>query len=284
VPPPPCLITNEMTERPASYPSSTSSSSSMLQYASQHHRHERHGHSPTPDPQDHSTHADPCNHTPGPVPKFPTRLRYLANQFNIYRRIVFRQLAGPGRQRQDGVFHLRGCRALVVAVVTYQQGMHKQYLAEAQQAVTGISAGLPTSPTGPSSSACTTPVSVGAGGGPVRQAAVTYALAQRGKPYVWGATGPNGFGLTSAAYRSAGVTIPRTAGEQMRSTARIQPGQEGPGDLVFTELSGNDAGHVLMVVSVSGGTMTLVEAPHTGDVVKTITLSDAGAVLGRVKV
>ena len=44
--------------------------------------------------------------------------------------------------------------------------------------------------------------------------AVAYALAQRGKPYRWGAEGPDAFdcsGLTWAAWRAAGVAIPRTA-------------------------------------------------------------------------
>jgi hypothetical protein len=48
--------------------------------------------------------------------------------------------------------------------------------------------------------------------------AVAFALAQRGKPYRWGAEGPHAFdcsGLTWAAWRAAGVTIPRTAAGQL---------------------------------------------------------------------
>src|SRR5215212_5169024 len=47
------------------------------------------------------------------------------------------------------------------------------------------------------------------------QVAVDTALAQQGKPYAWGGSGPNSYdcsGLTSSAYRAAGVTLPRTSG------------------------------------------------------------------------
>src|SRR5829696_1262625 len=53
--------------------------------------------------------------------------------------------------------------------------------------------------------------------GPVARAAVRWALAQLGDPYRWGATGPDTFdcsGLTSSAYRAAGVGIPRVSQAQ----------------------------------------------------------------------
>ncbi|MER7544770.1 NlpC/P60 family protein [Spirillospora sp. NPDC127506] len=101
--------------------------------------------------------------------------------------------------------------------------------------------------------------------------AIAYARAQLGKPYVWGATGPGAFdcsGLTYAAYRAAGVDIPRVSGAQWRQGPRVPHGREQPGDLVFFNsgpgTSTSNPGHVGLVVG--GGKM--VAAPHTGTVVQ----------------
>ncbi|MEU3740710.1 NlpC/P60 family protein [Streptomyces sp. NPDC032198] len=67
-------------------------------------------------------------------------------------------------------------------------------------------------------------------------AAVSYAYKALGSPYVWGATGPNAFdcsGLTQAAYRSAGVDLPRTTYAQIAAGERVPRSQLRPGDLVF---------------------------------------------------
>ncbi|AWW38038.1 C40 family peptidase [Streptomyces cadmiisoli] len=67
-------------------------------------------------------------------------------------------------------------------------------------------------------------------------AAVSYAHQKLGSPYVWGATGPNAFdcsGLIQAAYRSAGVSLPRTTYAQIDSGRRVSRSELLPGDLVF---------------------------------------------------
>ncbi|MFF0137483.1 NlpC/P60 family protein [Streptomyces sp. NPDC005227] len=66
--------------------------------------------------------------------------------------------------------------------------------------------------------------------------AVAFAYAKLGSPYVWGATGPNAFdcsGLTQAAYRSAGVSLPRTTYSQINAGQRVSRSELQPGDLVF---------------------------------------------------
>ena len=92
--------------------------------------------------------------------------------------------------------------------------------------------------------------------------AVAYALAQRGKPYRWGAEGPQAFdcsGLTWAAWRSAGVAIPRTAQAQLDGLPRARGGLR-PGDLVVYASSGPSRRHVAMVVAPS----LMVEALGAG--------------------
>lgn len=92
--------------------------------------------------------------------------------------------------------------------------------------------------------------------------AVSFALAQRGKPYRWGAEGPSAFdcsGLTWAAWRAAGVTIPRTAAGQLAGLPWVQ-GRLQPGDLLVYRTSGPTRRHV--AIAVGGGRM--VEAPRAG--------------------
>jgi cell wall-associated NlpC family hydrolase len=92
--------------------------------------------------------------------------------------------------------------------------------------------------------------------------AVAFALAQRGKPYRWGAEGPGAYdcsGLTWAAWRAAGVTIPRTAAGQLAGLPPVRDRLQ-PGDLVVYRSDGPSRRHVAMVVS--GGRM--VEALRGG--------------------
>jgi cell wall-associated NlpC family hydrolase len=102
-----------------------------------------------------------------------------------------------------------------------------------------------------------------AGGDDARAArAVAFALAQRGKPYRWGAEGPDAFdcsGLTWAAWRSAGVAIPRTAASQLAGLPRVQGGLR-PGDLLIYRSDGPSGRHVAMVV----GPGRMVEALGRG--------------------
>lgn len=170
------------------------------------------------------------------------------------------------------------------AWTTWTSGTYRQYLPQAQTSVAQLGGATPVASPTP----CLSTTTAGPGGGPTRQAAVNYALDQLGKPYQWGATGPDSYdcsGLVWAAYRSAGVMLPRTAGEQMQASSIIPPpNQAQTGDLLFSHVTPTDAGHVKIVISVSGGFAHTVQAPQTGDVVKLSDVPLIGAVVGRVRV
>ncbi|TDD87376.1 hypothetical protein E1293_08160 [Actinomadura darangshiensis] len=84
---------------------------------------------------------------------------------------------------------------------------------------------------------------------------IAFAMAQRGKPYVFGATGPDAWdcsSLVQAAYAAAGLTIPRTTFSQWPFGVRVPNSQARPGDLVFFNsgpgTSNNHPGHVGLVI------------------------------------
>jgi cell wall-associated NlpC family hydrolase len=92
------------------------------------------------------------------------------------------------------------------------------------------------------------------------QAAVDAALSQVGKPYQWGASGPDSYdcsGLTMWAWGQAGVSLPHNSGAQYSATPRVAQGDWQPGDLLFY---GSPIHHVAMYI----GNGQMVEAPYTG--------------------
>lgn len=98
----------------------------------------------------------------------------------------------------------------------------------------------------------------------VAQQAIAFARNQLGKPYVWGATGPDSYdcsGLTQAAYKAAGISLPRTTWEQVKVGTRVSEADLQPGDLIFFY---SDISHVGLYI----GNGEMIHAPHTGTVVK----------------
>ncbi|NUS16654.1 MAG: glycoside hydrolase, partial [Streptomyces sp.] len=109
-------------------------------------------------------------------------------------------------------------------------------------------------------------------------AAIAYAFEQLGKPYQWGAVGPDSFdcsGLTSQAWAHAGVHIPRTAEEQWAKLPHVPMSLLRPGDLVIYFAG---ASHVALYI----GNGQVVQAPHTGSQVKISPIA-ANPILGAVR-
>ncbi|MDT0428119.1 MULTISPECIES: C40 family peptidase [Streptomyces] len=100
--------------------------------------------------------------------------------------------------------------------------------------------------------------------------AVAFAYGALGKPYVWGATGPDSFdcsGLTQAAWRAAGVSLPRTTYSQINAGNRVSRSELAPGDLVFFY---SGISHVGMYIG--GGQM--IHAPRPGAPVRVAPISE----------
>lgn len=110
------------------------------------------------------------------------------------------------------------------------------------------------------------------------EAALRYAVEQIGKPYEWGAEGPDTYdcsGLTSEAWGYAGQTVPRTSQEQWDQLERVPLSELRPGDLVvyFPE-----ATHVALYL----GDGMVIHAPRPGATVKVSPLA-ANPILGAVR-
>lgn len=99
--------------------------------------------------------------------------------------------------------------------------------------------------------------------------AIAAAESKLGKPYVWGATGPNSFdcsGLMQYAYEKAGEDLPRTSAAQSKVGDKVSMDDLKPGDLIFLY---SPVSHVVMYV----GNGKVIEAPNSGEDVRYTPLS-----------
>jgi cell wall-associated NlpC family hydrolase len=98
-----------------------------------------------------------------------------------------------------------------------------------------------------------------------RDQAISFARAQLGEPYLWGATGPSSWdcsGLTQGALAAAGVSLPHYSVAQYYAGTPIPVGDARSGDLLFWSSNGAPSGihHVALYL----GDGDFIEAPHTG--------------------
>jgi cell wall-associated NlpC family hydrolase len=101
------------------------------------------------------------------------------------------------------------------------------------------------------------------------EAAVKFATAQLGKPFVWGGNGPHGYdcsGLIHAAFRHAGISLPRIANDQYAATTPVSASRMRRGDLLFWSYDGSVRG--IHHVAIYLGDNHYVEAAHPGTYVR----------------
>ena len=124
------------------------------------------------------------------------------------------------------------------------------------------------------------PAKGGPGGSALARQAVSFALAQVGKPYVFAASGPDAYdcsGLTMAAWGSVGVALPHSAADQYNYGTHVSLSELQPGDLIFMY---QPIGHVEMYI----GNGMVVSAPQPGENVLVLSLaSHTGEVTGATR-
>lgn len=177
-----------------------------------------------------------------------------------------RELTAQRKEQHDTVrSRLKAIEAMLASLSTGQlealSALEEKNIGEAQDALTASGA----------LSSVRTPS--GEGGKAVR-----YAVEQIGKPYVWGAEGPETYdcsGLTSQAWSAAGRDIPRTSQEQWRRLPKVPLGSLRPGDLVVYFPK---ATHVALYI----GDGLVIQAPRPGTTVKVSPLA-SNPLLGAVR-
>ena len=103
---------------------------------------------------------------------------------------------------------------------------------------------------------------------------VALAKKQLGKPYEWGAEGPNSFdcsGLTYYVYKQHGITLPRSSKAQSQKGKTISKSNLQAGDLVFFNTNGSGVSHVGIYI----GNGNMIHSTKPGDVVKTTSINSS---------
>ena len=98
------------------------------------------------------------------------------------------------------------------------------------------------------------------------QAALQAAASQLGKPYEWGASGPDSYdcsGLVMWAYSQVGVQVDHWTGDQWNEGAHISVAEIRPGDLLFFATDTSDP-NTIHHVGMYAGNAQMIEAPYTG--------------------
>ncbi|GLW73622.1 hypothetical protein Kpho02_59210 [Kitasatospora phosalacinea] len=106
-----------------------------------------------------------------------------------------------------------------------------------------------------------------------KAAAIDFALSKVGQAYVYGGTGNGGWdcsGLTQAAFRQAGISLPRVAADQADYSTRVSLDSLQPGDLLFWSNNGANSGVYHVALYVGDGKYVEAANPRSGVRTETI--------------
>ncbi|ORA60921.1 C40 family peptidase [Mycobacteroides franklinii] len=124
---------------------------------------------------------------------------------------------------------------------------------------------------------------LGASGDETRDAIVRRGLTNVGKPYVFGANGPNAWDCSSVvqdAYKGAGINVPRTTYGWMNQGRVVGYGELKAGDVLLTNWKNGRAEHMMMAISSD----KVLEAPSSGQLVKVRAVPMSGVGADRVQI
>ncbi|WP_161801074.1 transglycosylase family protein [Kitasatospora griseola] len=106
-----------------------------------------------------------------------------------------------------------------------------------------------------------------------KAAAIDFALSKVGQPYIYGGTGNGGWdcsGLTQAAFRQAGISLPRVAADQADYSTRVSLNSLQPGDLLFWSNNGANSGVYHVAIYIGDGKYVEAANPKSGVRTETI--------------
>lgn len=195
-----------------------------------------------------------------------------------------REVQGPGGRLRVGAYATTGLgavdalvskrtarglglprdNALVVSAPATDSGELRRRLLRTLPAGTQIATVNPVAPPA-TAVADTPPVSA-----PQLRTALQAAYGKLGRPYVWGAEGPDSFdcsGLVQWAFAQAGIKLPRVTHQQWAAGFQVPLAQAQPGDLLFWRYDPTNPEYISHV-AIYWGNGQMLHAPRTGDVVK----------------
>ncbi|MFD5267098.1 NlpC/P60 family protein [Streptomyces sp. NPDC058335] len=179
-------------------------------------------------------------------------------------RALLSQLTAEEKARLAAIEEQRRQEAARKAAELAEQQQAAAEAAAARQESSGSSGSTGSTGTDTSSSSPSTSPPTDSSYATKAEKALAFARAQIGKPYVWGATGPDSYdcsGLTQAAWKAAGVTLPRVTYDQVNAGTTVPLSAAQPGDLVFFY---SDVTHVGIYI----GNGMMIHAPKPGAYVR----------------